>query len=152
MTKTEKMKNLTLIILLVLTTNCIFAQSRQDQAQILQKCIELQELQQYYPLDAKGNQKPLIINYWHPVLFPTDLTLLNDGKNVEFREMSLESDKNAEAYFLFKKFVVLQSSSVVKFDFSYDNFNLPKLLEVMLDLAKVGDAWEISGIQVSNKE
>lgn len=146
------MKNFILIILFFLASTCIFAQSRQDQAQILQKCVELQELQKYYPLDADGSQKPLIINYWHPVLFPTDLTIINGGKNVEFRVMSMESSKNAEAYFLFYKFEVFQTSSVVKFDFSYDNANHLKVLEVMLDLSKKSDAWEIANIQVSNKE
>jgi len=146
------MKNLTLIILLVLTTTCIFAQSRQDQAEILQKCIELSQLQQYYPLEADGSQKPLIINYWHPVLFPTDLTVTNGGKNVEFRVMSMESSKNAEAYFLFYKFEVSGSSSSVKFDFSYNKANHPKMLEVMLDLSKTGDNWEIANIQFSSKE
>jgi hypothetical protein len=146
------MKNFTLIILLVLVSSCTFAQNRQDQAQILQKCIELSQLQQYYPLEADGSQKPLIINYWHPVLFPTDLTIMNGGKNVEFRLMSMESSKNAEAYFLFYKFEVYESSSSVKFDFSYNKANHRKVLEVMLDLSKTGDAWEITNIQVSNKE
>jgi len=146
------MKNLILIILFVLTTTCIFAQSRQDQSQILQKCIELQELQQYYPLDANGNQKPLIINYWHPVLFPTDLMVMNGGKNVEFREMSAENNKNAEAYFLFKKFEVFPGSSLVKFDYSYNNADHLKAIEVTLELSKTLDEWEIANIHVSNKE
>lgn len=146
------MKNFTLIILLVLVSTCIFAQNRQDQAQILQKCIELPQLQQYYPLDADGSQKPLIINYWHPVLFPTDLTIMNGGKNVEFRLMSMESSKNEEAYFLFYKFEVSESSSSAKFDFSYNNVNHRKVLEVMLDLSKTGDAWETTNILVSNKK
>jgi hypothetical protein len=146
------MKKITLIILLVLASTFTFAQSRQDQTQILQKCIELSQLQQYYPLEADGSQKPLIINYWHPVLFPTDLTVMNSGKNVEFRLMSMESGKNAEAYFLFYKFEVFESSSSVKFDFSYNKANHLKVLEVMLDLSKTGDNWEITNIQASSKE
>jgi hypothetical protein len=148
----KKLKLIILLSLFVLGSISIFAQSRQDQVQILQKCIELSQLQQYYPLDSDGSQKPLIINYWHPVLFPTDLSVMNAGKNVEFRLMSIESSKNAEAYFLFYKFEVYESSSSVRFDFSYDNASHLKVLEVMLDLSKTGDAWEITNIQVSNKE
>lgn len=146
------MKLFTSIILLFLVSTCSFGQSRQDQAQILLKCIELSQLQQYYPLEADGSQKPLIINYWHPVLFPTDLTVMNGGKNVEFREMSAENNKNAEAYFLFKKFEVFPGSSLVKFDYSYNDSDHLKAIEVTLELSKTLDKWEIANIHVSNKE
>ena len=146
------MKLITSIILLFLASTCSFGQNREDQAQILQKCIELQELQMYYPLDADGNQKPLIINYWHPVLFPADLTVTHAGSNVEFRLMSLEKSKNAEAYFLFKKFEVFPGSSLVKFDYSYNDSDHLKAIEVTLELSKTLDKWEIANIHVSIKE
>lgn len=145
------MKKYTLIVLFIATTIFAFGQSRQDQIQIVQKCIGLPELQKYFPLDADGNLKPLVINYWHPVLFPTDLTLTQNGENIQFRLMSAESGKNGEAYFLFNKFEVLQSSSLVKFEYRYDNFIQPKMLQVALGLIKSGDAWEISTIKVSNQ-
>lgn len=149
------MKKLTLNILLlivVLGSKSIFAQNRQNQAQILQKCIELPKIQKYYPLDADGNQKPLIINYWHPVLFPTDLTVIKDGKNVEFREMSAENNKNAEAYFLFHEFDVFQNSSVVRFDYCYTNAIHLKVIEITLELSKAGDNWEIENVQVITRK
>jgi len=127
-------------------------QIRNDQAQILKKCIDLPELQNYFPVDTNGNQKPVIIGYWHPVLFPIDLKIAKDGQNIQFRLMSLENDKNAEAFFLFTKFEIQQSSSLVNFAYYCNNTIHPKVIQVMLELKKVGDAWEISFIKVINKE
>lgn len=146
------MKQFLILILILITTRTSMAQSRQDQTQILQKCIGLPELQKYFPLEADGNLKPLVINYWHPVLFPTDLTLSQNGKNILFRLMSMESVKNGEAYFLFNKFEILQGSSVVKFEYRYDNLIQPKVLQVALGFIKSGEAWEMSTIKVSNQE
>jgi len=146
------MKQFLILILILITTRTVMAQSRQDQTQILQKCIELPELQKYFPLEADGNLKPLVINYWHPVPFPTDLTLSQNGKNILFRSMPMESGKYSEAYFLFNKFEILQGSSVVKFEYRYDNLIQPKVIQVALGFIKSGEAWEISTKKVSNQE
>jgi len=146
------MKNFTLIIALVLASGYIYGQNREDQTQILQKCIQLQELQKLYPLDRDGSQKPLIIKYWHPLLFPTDLTIVYGDTNVEFVVMSEENINNIEAYFLFKKFELHEDSCKVAFEFYYNINSLPKVVEVVIDLVKMGNDWKESGIQVNNKE
>jgi hypothetical protein len=146
------MKKLKVVIFFVFISICAIGQTRNDQLQILKKCIDLPELQNYYPVDTNGNQKPVIICYWHPVLFPIDLIIAKDGQNIQFRLMSLENDKNAEAFFLFTKFEIQQSSSLVNFAYYCNNTIHPKVIQVMLELKKVGDAWEISCIKVINKE
>jgi hypothetical protein len=146
------MRNLVLTAALALITTCIFGQSRQEQTQILQKCLDLQELQQYYPVDADGNPNTLIIHYCHPFTLPTDLTVTHGGRNAEFRLMSVENDKNADAYFFFQKFEILESTCHVSLKYCYGNSGNPKEIQVLLDLKKTGDAWAITNYTVNNQD
>jgi hypothetical protein len=63
-------------------------QTRNDQAQILKKCIDLPELQSYLMKDSEGNVQQLYINYWNPLLFPLNLGLTKGGKDIIYKPMS----------------------------------------------------------------
>ena len=146
------MRNLVLTAALALITTCIFGQSRQEQTQILQKCVDLPELQQYYPVDADGNPNTLIIHYCHPYALPTDLTVTHGGRNAEFRLMSVENDKNADAYFFFQKFEFLENTWHVSFKYCYGNPGHPKEIQVLLKLKLAGNAWEVTDIKIGNQD
>ena len=133
-------------------TICTFGQSKEDQTQILQKCIDIPELLQYYPHDNQENLKQLYVNYWHPLLFPIDLLITKDSNPIQFRLMSDPSTKNGDAYFLFKKFEISQGSSIVSFEYYYGNSIPQKILKVNLDFIKVGDKWEISVKKLSKQD
>jgi len=112
----------------------IEAQAPGNVAMVLQKCIDLPTLQQYFPIDNEGNLKQLRINYWHPLLFPIDLPIVKDGKKVQFNAMSAQNEKNGEAYFLFKTFNIKQVTSNVLFEYYYGNNTNSKTVEVKLEL------------------
>jgi hypothetical protein len=147
------MKKLFTLILLISfgLISGIEAQTPEDISKIVQKCIDLPALQNYLELDNLGNLKQLRINYWQPLLFPIDLPLVKEGKKVQFVPMSVQADKNGEAYLLFKRFITTSLTSNIVFDYHYGNNPNPETIEVRLEIKKEGDSWEISDSEISNK-
>jgi hypothetical protein len=129
----------------------IGAQVPSDVPMVLQKCIDLPAIQQYFPVDNEGNLKQLRINYWHPLLFPVDLLIAKDGKVVQFSPMTVWNEQNGEAFFLFKKLIISQSASTVIFEYHYENNLSSKVVYVKIELHKVGESWEISDSEITNK-
>jgi len=66
------MKKLKVIIFFVFISIWSVGQTRNDQAQILKKCIDLPELQSYLMTDSEGNIQQLWIYYWQPLSFSLD--------------------------------------------------------------------------------
>ncbi len=146
------MRKIYLLVLSLMVSICLFGQSRNDQKLILQKCIDLPEMKPYYQLDADGKIKQLTICYWHPSLFPVDLGLTKDGKNVEFVVMSEKAGKAGDAFFLFKTFEVADNSAIVCFEYSYGTESCSKKIQASLDFDKEGDEWKVTRLSVINKE
>jgi len=122
----------------------VMAQSAENTAQILQKCINLQELQEYYPLDVKGKPKQLYVMQ-HGVSMPENLNVSKNGKAVVFLEKNEILTKGTDAFFLFRDFKVFQNSSNVAFVY-YFNFDgsYKEYVAVELELKKAGDTWSIT--------
>lgn len=66
------MKKQVALLMLMFLFFSSFGQNLSDQAAVLQKCIDLPEIQNYLPLDADGTQAAICIMQ-HAVTFPGDL-------------------------------------------------------------------------------
>lgn len=143
------MKKYLLILAMLLGTVCSRGQNTDDITVVLQKCINLPELQQYYPVDNEGKPDDIYINYWAPTLFSTDLILTINGKNLMFLPMSQMSSTIENAFFFFKIFECTPSYAMIVFEYTYDFKTQPKVLEVKLTLQKTNDVWGISDTQIS---
>ena len=64
-------KQVALLMFMFLFFNS-FGQNLSDQATVLQKCVDLPEIQNYLPLDADGTQAAICI-IQHAATFPGDL-------------------------------------------------------------------------------
>jgi hypothetical protein len=124
---------------------------RNDQAQILKKCIDLPELQSYLMTDSEGKLQQLCINYWHPTFFPTDLSLTKGGKSIIFKEMTIDAEKAGDPFILFKTFVITGEVAKVDFEYHFGTNNCSKLLQVYLDFKKIGNDWNISKTSLTNQ-
>lgn len=142
------MKKYLLIFAILLGTVCSRGQNTDDITVVLQKCIDLSELQQYYPLDKEGKPDDVYINYWAPTLFSTDLILDINGKNLMFLPMSQMSSTIENAFFLFKICEITPSYAMLVFEYTYDFKTQPKVLEVKLTMQKSNDVWGISDTQI----
>jgi len=122
----------------------LLAQSKSDQGLILQKCIDLPELQSYLIKDSDGKTQQLCINYWEPYIFPINLGITKGGKSIIYKEMSADADKAGDPFILFKIFQITGEVAKVDFEYHFVTNNSSKLLQVHLDLIKIGNDWDIS--------
>jgi hypothetical protein len=146
------MKKLLIIFffMVIVLTPKLVAQSQDDQALVLQKCIDLPELQQYYPLNEEGSLKPLYI-VQYPVSFPSDLAIEKEGTIVKFMTSSDITINKVAAYFMFRSFNIHQNSANINCNYFY-NYNYTskqfKMLSVIIEMKKVGLQWNISTINI----
>ena len=94
------MKKILLIFAILLVTVCSRAQNADDMIVILQKCIDLPELQQYFTDDSAGSPKQVCI-LQHGVSFPIDIEVSKFGKTILFMDKTQLSDNGVTSYFLF---------------------------------------------------
>jgi hypothetical protein len=141
--KKQNMKNFTLITLFTLATCFAVGQSRQDQAQVLQHCIDLPGLQKYYPMNDEGKPKQICI-LQHGVSFPPDIEVSKFGKSVLLCDKSQIAALGINSYFLFWEFKIDQNSAKVDFVYNYiDSGTLPKMQKMTVELQKSNDSWAI---------
>ena len=145
------MKKLKVIIFFVFISIWSVGQTRNDQAQILKKCIDLPELQSYLMTDAEGNIQQLYIYYWQPLSFSLDLGLTKGGKDIIYKGMSDDAGKNGDPFILFKTFIITGEVAKIAFDYHYGTTNNLKLLQVNLDFKKIGDDWSVAKTLLTNQ-
>jgi hypothetical protein len=144
-------KKFTLIFLIVFwMTVKMIAQSPGDSAKVLQKCIDLPELQQHYPIGKDGCQTQIHIMLY-PTNFPKDIEVSKFGKSVVFMKRPEIYDNRVEGFFLFKVFMVTQNTANVTFDYYYDYQTDQKVVMVNLVLLKSGEEWEISDSKIGRR-
>lgn len=115
------------------------AQSSDDRAQVLQKCLDFQELQRYYPRDARGAIKQLNIMQ-HGVSFPTNINVSKNGLRPAFVSKKKVNETGMDAYFLFHEFSVSETMALVAFIYHYGEADQ---LVVTLELENTGSNWSV---------
>lgn len=142
-TTNMNMKTIVLIFVITLTGICSFGQSRQDQTQILQKCIDLPEIQNLFPTDAHGDPQSLRIMQ-HTVSFSTEMQITKFGMPVLLLTKDQIYQSSSKAFFRFDSFQVNENQANVAFDFHYNrDQQVPGRVRVKLLLQKANDQWTI---------
>ncbi len=133
-------------VLLFLVTTALTAQTTSDQALVLQKCVDLTQLQQFYPKNTDNSFQPLVIMQ-HAISFPTNISVAHSGDSLLFKSKSEVSSDSA--YFLFWKFDILGSNAKVDFIYNYDLLTtVPKVQKVTLELLKTGSVWNVTSSSI----
>ena len=125
-------------------------QNAPEQAGILQLCLDLPELQDFYPQDEDGIYiEPYIMQY--PIAFPTDIDVSKFGKRPVFMSRHEMYDNNIEAFFLFKKMEITSETATVEFSMYYD-YNSPeqKYSHIVLNVVKDSGVWKIINTQIES--
>ena len=145
------MKTISLMILFTMATISAIGQSRNDQTRILQQCIDLPDLQQYYPYETDGVRKPVYI-LQHGVSFPSDIEVSKFGKRVQLVDKAQLSYLKISSYFLFWEFKTDQNSAQVDFVYNFINAdNLPRMKRVNLELQKNNETWTVSKTKIEER-
>lgn len=130
---------------------CALGQSSDQQALILQKCVDLPELQEFYPSNPDGSKKELHI-LQHGVSFPTDIAVRKFGKPLVFNVKQEIHNPPFPAYFLFREFVI--EEDVARIDFAYypePAQNPEAVILINLKMTKSGGAWVIENSQIERR-
>jgi len=145
------MKKITFIVLFAIANICAFGQSQQDKAQILQLCIDLPGLQQYYPFDTDGTHKQIVVMQ-HGVSFDTDIEVSKFGKSVQFLDKNEIGVMNITSYFLFWTYKIEQDVAHIDFLYHYlDTENQLVTLRVVVEMQKSYDLWIVQNTNIERK-
>jgi len=144
------MKRYLFIFALLLGAVCSWGQSTSDQAKILQKIIDLPDLQQYYPMSPERiHEKVYIVQ--QPVAFPAGIQLSKFGQPVQFIDNAEILDKLSVAYFVFQTFTITGNTADVIFDFYYTYTTNKALFQCSALLYKTDDTWSISNAKLNRR-
>jgi len=121
-----------------------------DSTEVLKKCIELPQLQQYYPKQTNGTSNALKVMQ-HGVSFALSTNISHNGKSVLFLSKSQINENNEEAYFYFNEFVITGDKARVDFAFNYNFSNESKMQKVSLELQKISSGWVISQTKIETR-
>lgn len=147
----KKLSTLIFLMGLVLSMDVV-AQTSGDIVTILQKCIDLPELQQYIPLNTEGNSDQIYV-LQHGVSFPFSTEVYKFGKKVQFVDKGQLASKGITSYFLFWEFKVEQDSAKIDFVYNYiGSDNLPKTQRVILEMQKKEGFWAITNSKLMGGE
>ena len=144
------MKRYLLIIALLLVAASSWGQISNDQAAVLQKILELPDLQQYYPKNGDGSLKQICIMQY-TTAFSAEVTAALDASKVVFRSREAITANQTEAYFIFRSMTLEAGSANASFTYFY-NFdytsNQSKMLTVNIDLQKSGTTWSVTNVNL----
>jgi hypothetical protein len=133
--KKNQMIRLTVLGILFLVETRSFAQTSEDKQTVIQTCIDLAELQQYYHADSVKGRKPLII--YNNGIVPNNLKLTKFGEPVLFMTKEELFFYNNHAYLSFGKFEITPSQVDIQFHYKIEG------LTIALRMKKIGDNWII---------
>lgn len=124
----------------------MMAQSNDDITRILQKCIDLPELQQNI------NSFENIYVLQHGVSFPSTTNVTKSGRKVHFINKSQLQTENIQCYFLFWEFKVEANSAHIDFVLKYtDQDNESKTMNYIVDLVYTGQSWNVTKVKTEER-
>ena len=142
--KTNTMRKFLILSgLVVLVTFNLFAQAAKDSTDILLKCVELNELQQFYPTETDGSLKPICIMQY-PVSFSSEIELIYKGKKALFLTRPIVYEKNIKAFFLIHVIEITGDKATVTFEFDYYLNSILNIIKSTAVLQKNDNTWSIS--------
>jgi hypothetical protein len=136
-------KSLIVILLFVLALNAS-SQSRSDQTQVVQQCIDYPAFEQYFPIDEQKNPDQLVVLYYHPQFFPIDLPIKKFGKEIKFVTSKQLAELKPKGYFLFKRFEIRENQASVIISYNYTVDGSTRNLQYSLFFENENDVWKLS--------
>jgi hypothetical protein len=121
-----------------------------DKARIFQKCLDLPELQAYYPKNADGTHKQVYVMQ-APIPFPADLAVSKFKQNVAFLTRPTIYSMSIDAFLLFKEFSIEGDSAKVAYNFNYNYTSSRAVFEMILTLQKIDNVWTVMNTETKNR-
>lgn len=128
-----------------------YSQLLNDQVSIVQKCVDLPNINQYLIKNADGSYKELhIMNF--PFPFEDGIGAMKFSIPIVFNSRSEIQNVNPDMFWSFKKFLITSTGASVIFEINYNRLSsTPKFLFVSVDLNKTKGNWNILNSTINNK-
>jgi len=141
---------LNLFFLLTLISLSAFGQTEKDSTAVLQKCIELNDLQQYLPLNSDGAVRQLYLLQNNRVSFPAGTNVQVVGKKVKLVDNAQIEAIPDSYFFQFWDFRISQDKATVGFMFNIkDGINTTEMIRVVAAAEKKGAEWLIIDVKIT---
>lgn len=114
--------------------------SKPDQNQVIQKIVDLPELQQHYRTDVAGNVLQLYVSQY-PMALPTDLTVTK--ANLPLLFIDAASEANYNGYFKFRRIAVTGNTVNVTCSFTTEANGVKKMIAITVELNKLDANWTV---------
>lgn len=137
------LRGLLIIFMMSLFPLTAFCQQPSDQDLVIQKCIDMNEIQAFFPKKADNTYKHVYVLQF-PIKFKSQPALTKFGQPISFLERPELNGEHPDAYINFQKFNISGNTADVVFNFSYDRFTTAPHLETLnVQLEKTGVEWTI---------
>jgi hypothetical protein len=125
-------------------------QAVSDTTAVLQKCLDMPELQQYFPKNLDGTYKQVYVMQY-PVAFSANNAVSKFQQSVSFEQRGAIYADKADGFFMFRSFSISGNTAAVTFDYNYNYTTVPAAVEVTLTLQKTGSTWAVTNTQLHNR-
>ena len=119
----------------------VHGQNLQDKQTILQKCIDLPALQNFFHVDKLPERVPLIIYFADYKAHDIKLTKFNTAVKIITDKDSLKT----KAYLDIKKFEITNNKADVLLNYSIEG------IQVQITLTKINDNWTLQTSKLTEK-
>ncbi len=135
------------LTLMYFVPGTLSAQSVSDTSEILQKVIDLPQLQQYYPLGQNNSPKQLLV-LQHGISFSSAVAVSHNNQPLALR--SKADIGNEPAYFLFWAFNIAETTAHIEFSYNYYNQDTQSKAakKVILTFTKTAGTWTITNTNI----
>ncbi len=145
-----KINTIFMLIGLTMLPLIVGAQSQADTLLLIEKCIGLQEIQKYYPVDAYGANGSVNI-----MQYPVNLNITDGsthaGKEIRVYQRTEIALSQIKSYFSFRSVEIEQNDARINmsyfYDYDYINRNF-RVLSVNVSFIRAADEWNIAGISI----
>lgn len=141
------------IILLFLTLFSFkgYSQVQSDQALIIQKCIDLPSVKEYFTINPDGTYKELhILNF--PFSFDQDISTMKFSQPIIFNSRLEIQNINPDLFWAYRKFLITGTTASVIFEISYNRLSKTSgFLFVNVELTKSNGNWNILNSTINYK-
>jgi hypothetical protein len=118
-------------------------------AQILEKCLNILDLQQHLAKNTDGSFLPMHIMQY-PITFSNNLNLSKFDEPIVFQSRQEISSNNVKSFFIFKVLSIVGDTAQVEFDY-YNNTIESQLVEIKASLNKSVSEWEVINATLNTK-
>ncbi|KGL61660.1 MULTISPECIES: hypothetical protein [unclassified Polaribacter] len=120
-----------------------------SKTEILEKCLDILDLQQHLAKNTDGSFLPIHIMQY-PITFSNNLNLSKFDEAIVFQSRQEISSNNVKSFFIFKVLTIDGDTAQVEFDY-YNNTKEPQLVEIKTSLNKSVSEWEIVNSTLNKK-